>query len=40
MQLKIQACSAEDVFLREDKQMMIHMVHSSPETVLEGVVYV
>lgn len=35
MQLKVQACSAKDAFLTEVKQMMIHMVHSSPEPVLE-----
>lgn len=33
--MKIQAFSAEDVFLTEVKQMIIHMVHSSPEPVLE-----
>lgn len=35
MQLKVQACSAKDVFLTEVKQMMIHVAHSSPEPVLE-----
>lgn len=35
MQLKIQACNAEDVFLTEVKEIMIHVVHSSPEPVLE-----
>lgn len=34
MPLKIQACSAKGVFLTEVKQM-IHMVHSTPELVLE-----
>lgn len=33
--MKIQACSAEYVFLTEVKQMIIHMDHSSPEPVLE-----